>query len=123
MDGEYITEKFEFFIGELNRKQKSMISKNINVFINLKKLRLEKRFNTQKRLKEAFELGKENREDRINAIFNSQLSIGNRLSELEPLIAFLEEFKSTINSAQLLELKSKKSLALEWIRGISDEYK
>ncbi len=104
--------RYEFFLGDLNQKQKELVKENFEVFKVLSKQRLKNRINTQNELKEAFKIKDINEKEK--AIFNifersSSLPMSKERSQV---ISLFGEIVKAMDKEQINHFNEKR---VEWI--------
>lgn len=107
--------RYEFFLGDLNKKQKDLISKNVPLFKSLSKLRLQNRLRTQSDMKEIFKnKDREQRQSQILALFNKNMSLP-LSGERKKAVQLFGEIVSLMDTEQGEHFAKKRQEWGEWL--------
>jgi len=107
--------RYEFFLGDLNQKQKDLIFKNVNLFKSLSKQRLQNRLSTQSKMKDIFKnKNQAQRQNQILALFNENMSLP-LSGERKKAIQLFGEIVSLMDAKQIEHFAEKRHEWIEWL--------
>jgi len=107
--------RYEFFLGDLNQKQKDLIKKNVKLFKTLSSQRLQKRLQTQNKMQDLFRLkDPEQKEKEIYALFLGS-SIMPITPERKQVIQLFGEIVSLMDKEQIKSFSKKRQEWVEWL--------
>lgn len=107
--------RYEFFLGDLNQKQKDLIKKNVKLFKTLSSQRLQNRLQTQNKMQDLFRLkDPEQKEKEIYALFLGA-SIMPITPERKQVIQLFGEIVSLMDKEQIKSFSKKRQEWVEWL--------
>ena len=107
--------RYEFFLGDLNQKQKDLIKKNIDLYKSLSKQRLQNRIQTQKKMRDIFLIkNQKQKEKSISVLFltSSTLPIS---PERKQAIQLFGEIIVLMDKVQMKHFNEKRQEWVEWL--------
>lgn len=108
-------DRYEFFLDDLNQKQKDLIAKNIGLFKKLSKQRLENRLSTQAEMKVLFKIKDINeRQTKILELFSKRMSLP-MTKERKQAISLFGDIIKSMDSEQIKYFREKQQSWLEWL--------
>lgn len=107
--------RYEFFLGDLNQKQKDLIKKNVTLFKNLSAQRLKNRLQTQNKMQDLFRLNDpKQREKEIYALFLGSSTMP-MTPERKQAIQLFGEIVSLMDKEQIQHFNEKRQEWVEWL--------
>ncbi|TNF28847.1 MAG: hypothetical protein EP319_08130 [Deltaproteobacteria bacterium] len=107
--------RYEFFLGELNQKQKDLLKSKLSLFKDLSRERLQNRLETQNKMQDIFRLqDKKQKEKEIYALFLSASTMPSTPNRRQAIQLFGEILR-LLDSTQIKYFEEKRQEWVEWL--------